>query len=81
MAKAYQRFAEAGFLESRRGEGTFVAAKPPALPAAERARILREAASWLSSFAVDVGATRAEAFAALQQAWPEGEPVPKGGKR
>src|SRR5512133_3443957 len=48
VAKAYQRLVEAGVLESRRGEGTFVSAKPPLMPAAERTRVLREGASRLA---------------------------------
>lgn len=81
VAKAYQRLAEAGVLETRRGEGTFVAEKPPALPAGEKDRVLREAASRYASFASTVGATRPEALAALQTAWPDGQPVAKGGRR
>ena len=81
VAKAYQRLAEAGVLETRRGEGTFVAEKPPALPAGEKDRALREAASRYASFASTTGASRAETFAALQQAWPDGQPVAKGGRR
>ena len=81
VAKAYQRLAEAGVLETRRGEGTFVAAAPPALPAGEKDRVLREAASRYASLAATLGATRPEALAALQHAWPEGGPVAKGGRR
>ena len=33
VAKAYQRLAAAGVVEARRGQGTFVAAHPPALTA------------------------------------------------
>jgi GntR family transcriptional regulator len=80
VAKAYQRLVDAGVLETRRGEGTFVAEKPPALPAGEKDRVLREAASRYASLAATVGAGRTEALAALQQAWPEGQPV-KGGRR
>ena len=80
VAKAYQRLVDAGVLETRRGEGTYVAEKPPALPAGEKDRALREAASRYASLAATVGATRAEALAALQQSWPEGQPV-KGGRR
>ena len=80
-AKAYQRLVDAGVLETRRGEGTFVAERPPALPAGEKDRVLREAASRYASFASTVGASRPEAFAALQQAWPDGSPVAKGGTR
>jgi GntR family transcriptional regulator len=80
VAKAYQRLVEAGLLESRRGEGTFVAEHPPAMPAAERARVLREGATRFSTLAVNLGATRAEAVSTLQAAWPEDE-TSKGGKR
>ena len=58
VAKAYQRLAEAGVVESRRGEGTFVAERPPAMPPAEQARVLREAAARLATLAVNLGATR-----------------------
>src|SRR5512143_646644 len=81
VAKAYQRLVEAGVLETRRGEGTFVAEKPPAMPAGERARVLREGATRLATLAVNLGASRVEATAALQSAWPEHEPATKGGKR
>lgn len=81
VAKAYQRLVDAGVLETRRGEGTFVAEKPPALPAGERDRVLREAASRYASFASTVGATRTDALGAVQAAWPDGPPVAKGGRR
>ena len=81
VAKGYQRLVEGGVLETRRGEGTFVAERPPAMPAAERARALREAATRLATLAANLGASRAEALQALQTAWPEGEPTPKGGRR
>ena len=80
VAKAYQRLAEAGILETRRGEGTFVAERPPAMPAAERERVLREGATRLATLAVNLGATRGEAVQALQAAW-EGEAATKGGRR
>ena len=81
VAKAYQRLVEAGMLETRRGEGTFVAERPPAMPAAERERLLREGATRLAMLAVNLGAARAEAVSALQAAWPEDDPTSKGGKR
>jgi DNA-binding transcriptional regulator YhcF (GntR family) len=81
VAKAYQRLVEGGILETRRGEGTFVTERPPAMPAAERARVLREGATRLATLAVNLGATRAEAVSALQTAWPDDEPASKGGKR
>jgi GntR family transcriptional regulator len=80
VAKAYQRLVDVGVLETRRGEGTFVAEEPPALPAGEKDRLLREAASRYASLASTLGASRAETLSALQQAWPDGQPV-KGGRR
>src|SRR6185436_19087650 len=44
IAKAYQHLSEAGVLEVRRGEGTFVAAGPPILTKPERRRRLAVAA-------------------------------------
>ena len=79
VAKAYQRLAEAGVLESRRGEGTFVAERPPAMPAAEKMRLLREGATRLAMLAVNLGATRSETVSALETAWDE--PTSKGGRR
>jgi GntR family transcriptional regulator len=81
VAKAYQRLAEAGFLETRRGEGTFVAGRPPAMTAAEKARILQDGATRFSTLAVNLGATRAEAVSTLQAAWPEDGMASKGGRR
>jgi GntR family transcriptional regulator len=78
-AKAYQRLVEAGVLETRRGEGTFVAERPPAMPAAERTRTLRDGALRYASLALNLGASRTEASALLQAAWPDGDD--KGGRR
>ena len=72
-AKAYQRLVEAGVLETRRGEGTFVAERPPSMPAAERSRTLREGALRYASLAVNLGANRAEAATVLSAAWPDGD--------
>jgi GntR family transcriptional regulator len=81
VAKAYQRLVEAGIAETRRGEGTFVAEHPPAMPAAEKQRLLREGATRLATLAVNLGVMQAEAISALQASWPEGGSGSKGGKR
>jgi GntR family transcriptional regulator len=78
VAKAYQRLAAAGVVEARRGEGTFVVEHPPALSVAARTRALREAAERFAALAVTVGASRPEADAALEAAWP---PAGKRGGR
>jgi hypothetical protein len=51
------------------------------MPAAEKARVLREGATRFSTLAVNLGATQAEAVASLQSAWPAGESTAKGGRR
>lgn len=63
IAKAYQRLCEAGVLEVRRGEGTFVAAGPPLLPLAERRRRVAEAAR---AFAGVARTLRVDAAGALE---------------
>jgi GntR family transcriptional regulator len=79
VAKAYQRLVEAGVFETRRGEGTFVAAHPPSMPAAEKERLLREAATRFTSLAATLGVGRTEAVAAVNSEWPETSF--RGGKR
>ena len=69
VAKAYQRLTEAGVLTVRRGDGTYVADKPPAMSRGERARVLREAAVRYASLASTLGVSEAEAADALQAAW------------
>ncbi len=68
VAKAYQRLTDAGILAVKRGEGTYVAEAPPAMPRAERQRILREGASRYASVAVTIGATGEEAVDELESA-------------
>ena len=72
VAKAYQRLAAAGVVEARRGEGTFVAARPPALSASARTRLLREGAERFAALAVTIGVNAAQAAAAVETAWPTG---------
>ena len=69
VAKAYQRLAEAGVLEVRRGDGTYVASSPPSIPRVERARLLADAATRFASFAATLGAEREETRSSLDAAW------------
>jgi len=69
VAKAYQRLAEAGVLEVRRGDGTYVASSPPSLTRAERTRLLAEAAMRFASLGSTLGAEREETRSALDAAW------------
>ena len=80
-AKAYQRLVEAGVAQTRRGEGTFVAERPPAFSPGERARLLREGARRFATLAVMLGVSEPEARTALGAAWPAAEPRGKGGRR
>ncbi|MCB1008890.1 MAG: GntR family transcriptional regulator [Acidobacteria bacterium] len=68
VAKAYQRLVDAGLLETRRGEGTFVREGPPELTREERRKQLVDAATRLATVAAALGATRAESIAALDAA-------------
>jgi GntR family transcriptional regulator len=72
VAKAYQRLTDAGVLTVRRGDGTYVAEKPPAMSKAERARLLREAAVRYASLAATLGVTAEEAVEAVEATWPKG---------
>jgi DNA-binding transcriptional regulator YhcF (GntR family) len=69
VSKAYQRLTDAGILEVRRGEGTFVAAAPPAMPKAERSRALREAATRYVAVAATLGATLETVQRQVADAW------------
>jgi GntR family transcriptional regulator len=68
IAKVYQRLSDAGALETRRGEGTFVSADPPELPTRERQRRLGEAADRFAVTSAGVGAHAEEALAAARRA-------------
>jgi len=71
IAKAYQRLSDAGVLEVRRGEGTFVAEGAPTLPRAERRRRLQQAAKSYAAHAATLGLGVEEAVAAARQACEE----------
>ncbi len=73
VAKVFQRLGEAGVLEMRRGEGTYVSQAPPLPTAAERQSRLAEAAARYASVAAGLGfgakpaaVTLFEAFLALE---------------
>ena len=62
VSKAYQKLADAGVVEIRRGEGTFVPASPRALGRGERSRALREQAARFANVAVTLGVSEKEAL-------------------
>jgi GntR family transcriptional regulator len=61
VAKGYQRLVDAGILAVKRGEGTFVADKPPAPARGEREKELETGALRYASLAVTLGAPPEEA--------------------
>ncbi len=81
VAKAYQRLTDAGVLAVRRGEGTFVAASPPALARGERTKTLRDGALRYASLAVTLGSGREDAVGELHAAWDALADGGKGGRR
>jgi GntR family transcriptional regulator len=68
VAKAFQRLVDRGVLESRRGDGTYVAEGPPTLGAAERRERLVQAATRLAVAGETLGADEVEAHTALDEA-------------
>lgn len=69
VSKAYQRLTDAGILCVRRGDGTYVADAPPALPRETRERKLREGAVRYAGVAVTLGVSEEEAVETLREAW------------
>lgn len=61
VAKGYQRLVDAGILAVKRGEGTFVAEKPPAVPRGEREKELEGGAMRYAALAVTLGVPNEEA--------------------
>ena len=80
VAKAYQRLCDAGTLEMRRGEGTFVAETPPAMKKAERIGALREGAARYATLGFTLGAVREEVTGELDRAWSQLGGSKKGGQ-
>src|SRR5512140_1895311 len=80
VAKAYQRLVEAGLFETRRGEGTFVASRPPAMSGRDKEKVLREAAQRFVSLAVTLGVGLDGAVTLMRSEWPQAAPT-SGGKR
>jgi GntR family transcriptional regulator len=73
VSKAYQRLTEAGVLEVRRGDGTYVAEEPPAVGRADRNRMMREGARRLAGLAMSLGLTARETVTEVETAWSEME--------
>ncbi len=71
VAKAYGRLTDAGVLEMKRGEGTFVSLAPPKLTAAERRRLLAEGAAQFVAKAVTLGVSEEEACRAVSERYQE----------
>lgn len=71
VAKAYQRLVDAGVLEMRRGDGTYVAERPPKFTRAERSRELTEAAQRFATVALPLGATLDQCIDTLRTTWAE----------
>lgn len=68
IVKTYSELAHEGVIVIRHGRGAFVAENPPVWPAGRRRERLQELASQLAVEARQMGASDAEALAALRQA-------------
>jgi GntR family transcriptional regulator len=68
VVRAYQRLIDAGFLQVRRGEGTFVALSPPSPRAELKRQELQAGAMKYAGLALEIGASRSEATTELEKA-------------
>jgi GntR family transcriptional regulator len=68
VSKAYQRLTDAGVLEVRRGEGTFVADRTTGTVTTERRLLLADEAHRFAAAATAMGATRDEIERAVRDA-------------
>ncbi|MCH7664583.1 MAG: GntR family transcriptional regulator [Acidobacteria bacterium] len=71
VAKAYRSLTDAGYLEIRRGEGTFVAAEAPSLDSRSRRELLRSEAARLIDIATGLGAGPEDLSVVLERLWSE----------
>jgi GntR family transcriptional regulator len=71
VAKAYQRLVDAGVLEMRRGDGTYVADRPPATTRTQRARDLSVAAERFVTIALPMGTSLEQGLDAVRSAWAD----------
>ena len=70
VAKAYRRLTAAGVLQVARGDGTYVAPRPP-LAARARDELLEQAARRFASVAVSLGVDLGRGRRQLEAAWRE----------
>ena len=69
VSKAYQRLSDAGLLEVRRGEGTYVSAGASRMTSADRKSALRGAATRYAEVGITLGASAEEGARAAASAW------------
>jgi GntR family transcriptional regulator len=80
VSKAYQRLADLGVVEVKRGEGTYVASGPPLISRAEKTRTLRDAALLYVATARTLGLSKEDAAREVGAAW-DGASRGRGGER
>lgn len=71
VSKAYRSLTGAGYLEVRRGEGTFVAPDAPRLDSRRRREILRSEAARLIELAAGLDASAEDLSRVLEELWAE----------